>query len=45
MGRMNSCLFARPSLPEIGPGDTLFKIAREQGVTAEGIMALIPVWT
>jgi LysM repeat protein len=27
---------------EVGPGDTLFKIAREQGVTVEGIMALNP---
>ncbi|NLP37648.1 MAG: LysM peptidoglycan-binding domain-containing protein [Firmicutes bacterium] len=27
---------------EIGPGDTLFKIAKEQGVTVEGILALNP---
>ncbi|HZK24562.1 MAG TPA: LysM domain-containing protein [Oscillospiraceae bacterium] len=27
---------------EIVPGDTLFKIAQEQGVTVEGILALNP---
>jgi LysM repeat protein len=27
---------------EIGPGDTLVKIAQEQGVTVEGILALNP---
>lgn len=27
---------------EIGPGDTLFKIAREQGTTVEAILALNP---
>ncbi|HHX73732.1 MAG TPA: LysM peptidoglycan-binding domain-containing protein [Firmicutes bacterium] len=27
---------------EIAPGDTLFAIAREQGVTVEGILALNP---
>jgi LysM repeat protein len=27
---------------EIGPGDTLAGIAREQGVTVEGILALNP---
>jgi LysM repeat protein len=27
---------------EIAPGDTLLKIAREQGVTVEGILALNP---
>lgn len=27
---------------EIQPGDTLFKIAQEQGVTVEGILALNP---
>ena len=27
---------------EIAPGDTLFSIAKEQGVTVEGILALNP---
>lgn len=27
---------------EIAPGDTLFKIAQEQGVTVDGILALNP---
>ena len=39
---LNSCRFVLPLFLEIAPGDTLYQIAKEQGVTVEGILALNP---